>query len=102
MLLMRNVSYLRFEWSSCCYRAAEGERVGILEVIAKAEAARKCSDAAWRAGKLAVDIECGGLPFHIAGEGKNDFDLLKSLRKGLYTFYKLAYGQIARAYSGYG
>lgn len=53
---------------------AEGEFVGVFEVVAEAQAAGEGGDFHIELGNLPIDVEGGGFAFDVAAQGKDKFE----------------------------
>ena len=75
--------------------AAEGEFVGVFEVVAEAEASGKGGDLNVVSGNLAVDVERGRLAFDIAAQGEDEFEGAGGIFRD--PLHKFADCQVGRA-----
>lgn len=85
------------KWLAAGDGPSESQLVGILEIVAEAQASGEGGDFDAVGGYLAVDVEGGGLPFHVAAQGEDDFQGVRFVfRDPLHQF---AYRQVGRAYA---
>ena len=73
---------------------AEGEGIGIFEVVPEPEAAGESGDPGGQAGNLTIDIERCRLPFHVSAEREDHLRLSGGFPEPLHQGFD---GQISRA-----